>query len=545
MNEHGTLPQQLLAEFADHYMEQLFYFCLKKTGSRHEAEDLASEIVCIIVSSLQQGTIPDNFPAWVWQIARNRCSRWAKKKRERMDTHTSGDIGELDLPDDGEEPLDELIRDETLAVLRRELAFLSSEYRSIVVAHHIKGRTLGEIAQILGLPVGTVKSRLYYARKRLKEGMEMEREFGKLSYDPEEMGFFMCGSNGINGEPMCFIERKLCKNILLAAYRSPSTGEELAIEVGLALPYMEEELRRLVDATLMRHKDGRYETNFIIVNRHAHELADAHLQGSLPELTKYIIDALEFKTRWLNDNCPGWHEGYQPWEDMKWALLMESVYEVYYSIMEEQGIPWGKNTVRPHGGRWDLLGKEYCPERADNTVGCHLCGVPEGVELPRIDFRQYKFKYRHIDVKSPLYLRYAEGKALVDVALGRAGDVKEERLNYLCDCGYLCRTEDGYRPTFCVMFKEKSKPMPPEVQLEYGILLAQAKKIMLRHWQYCRKLMIAQAPEFLREDEHQIRFACTVFCQPHGAVVEEAVRTGYLHYDENDGPRALGAILRI
>ena len=79
----------------------------------------------------------------------------------------------------------------------------------------------------------------------------MAREFGKLSYNPENISFINNGLYGANGEPWNYISRSLCKNILLAAYRTPSTAEELAMEVGVALPYMEEELRGLVDVTLM------------------------------------------------------------------------------------------------------------------------------------------------------------------------------------------------------------------------------------------------------------------------------------------------------
>ena len=80
----------------------------------------------------------------------------------------------------------------------------------------------------------------------------MAREFGKLSYNPENIAFVMNGMVGKNEEPCNYISRLLCKNILLAAYRTPSTAEELAMEVGVALPYMEEELSALVEATLMK-----------------------------------------------------------------------------------------------------------------------------------------------------------------------------------------------------------------------------------------------------------------------------------------------------
>ncbi len=59
------------------WMEKIFYFCRKKTGSTTEAEDLASEIALCVIAALHKGIISDHFPAWVWQIAHNRYAVWA------------------------------------------------------------------------------------------------------------------------------------------------------------------------------------------------------------------------------------------------------------------------------------------------------------------------------------------------------------------------------------------------------------------------------------------------------------------------------------
>ena len=80
MHATNETRDRLTAEFAENYMEKLFYFCLKKTGNTAEAEDLTQDIADQIISALNKGTVPDNFAAWVWQIARNRYSVWAKRR---------------------------------------------------------------------------------------------------------------------------------------------------------------------------------------------------------------------------------------------------------------------------------------------------------------------------------------------------------------------------------------------------------------------------------------------------------------------------------
>ena len=265
MQEANRFGSTLANAFAESYIEKLFYFCLKKTGSHTEAEDLTQDIALQILTALRGGTVPTSFPAWVWQIARNRYAVWAKEKHHRSESVTGSDVGDYELEDECETVLDEMIRAEQTALLRRELAFIKSDYRSIVVAYYIDGSSVRNIAASLSLPENTVKSKLFRAREILKEGMEMAREFGKRSYKPEDISFAASGSQP-SGLPWTAVERKIPKNILLQASNNPSTPEELSMELGIALPYMEEEIALLHRATLLEKQGEKYITNFFIMD---------------------------------------------------------------------------------------------------------------------------------------------------------------------------------------------------------------------------------------------------------------------------------------
>lgn len=65
MHEANEIRERLIQEFTENYMEKLFYFCLKKTGSNTEAEDLTQDIALNIITALNKGTIPTGFSAWV------------------------------------------------------------------------------------------------------------------------------------------------------------------------------------------------------------------------------------------------------------------------------------------------------------------------------------------------------------------------------------------------------------------------------------------------------------------------------------------------
>ena len=269
-----TDRHRLAEEYARDYMGKIFYYCLRKTGDSHEAEDLASDITLQILTALHEGVEILSFPAWVWQIARNRYALWAKTNRRRGENESFID------PDDPETEniltaggynttpsvAEAYARDEEMAVLRRELAFLGRDYREVVVAYYIEDRSVGDIARALGQPEGTVKSRLFRSRNLLKEGMKMAREFGPKSYKPEEVRFEATGWQP-SGLPWSAVQRTLPKNILLEASNNPSTAEELSVAVGVAMPYMEEEITALVDAGLLKEVGNRYITNFFIESR--------------------------------------------------------------------------------------------------------------------------------------------------------------------------------------------------------------------------------------------------------------------------------------
>ena len=554
MQETNEMRDRLTSEFVESYMEKLFYFCLKKTGSQIEAEDLTQDIALQVITALHKGTIPNSFSAWVWQIARNRYSVWAKEKHDRNESVTGSDIGDYEIEDESENILDEMVHTEQMALLRRELAFIKSDYRNIVVAYYIENKNVRDIASSLSISISAVQQRLHRARIILKEGINMAREFGKLSYNPENIAFWVNGLHGANGEPGIYVSRSLSKNIMLAAYRTPATAEELAMEVGVALPYMEEELSTLVDATLMKKNGNKYETNIFIVSAEAQEKICAHVRNIAPELTNAIVDTIEYNIEWSNKNAPDWHEGYQSYEAMKWALLMIEADNVSFDTIKPFNKnakdvpnigPWG-HTLRPNGGEWDLLGMEIHHGDEPKHVGLSGCvSCPNEKDLPEIMFRQFRFKYCGIENRTPPVLTYADGQAMVAVAEGKSADVDKSILNRLESYGYIKKTDDGYIPAIMVMRKNKSSKMPKEIREQFEALRHKATEIATRHYLFCREQIYKEIPDFLKEDEFQIDHACVNIFSMRGAVLEEAIRQGYLTYDKDNNKQMLGAYLVI
>ena len=249
--------------YANKYLGKIFYFCLKKTGNELDAADLSCEISLEIVQALARGKDPEKINAWIWAVARNRWAKWAAKRYyhalEQVDIEDYSDV----LPS-VKNVEDDIIHSQELECVRRELAFIRSDYRNLLVAHYFEEKSVSQISHQFGIPLGTVKTKLRSSRKMLKEGIDMARQFGTRSFQPETIRFISSG-NQPSGLPFRAVNRKLPVNILCAANNNASTIEELSMELGIAMPYMEEEVGLLTESELLRKLDnGKYITNFFI-----------------------------------------------------------------------------------------------------------------------------------------------------------------------------------------------------------------------------------------------------------------------------------------
>ena len=419
------------------YLEKIFYYALKKTGNEADAGDLAGDISCEILKSLHRGAKPLNFSAWVWKIAANVYGRWAKKRWYSAESDAADIDAMADLLSDDETTENALVLQEDLTLMRRELAFIRSDYRTILVAHYLEDKSVSMIAREFGIPLGTVKTKLISSRKKLREGMAMAREFGKRSYNPENVRYSMNGRDGDNGQPWSIITHLMYQNIFLEVYENPETAEELALELGIALPYMEDELEFLVREQLLRKEGDKYVTDFKIISRE--EQTDHHnrvmeVVGDLTKLFENLID------KW-NAACEKkgirYYESVQSWEDVKWTLLCSAIDHYTWDYSDYD---WEKVPERPNNGKWELTGFETTDYIKPRGIGMH------GGDNDKVGFGQYKF-YGWWD-HTPMHLTYEESNAVLDIAEGRTPN--PEYADKLVEYGYAVKTGDGYALTVVI-----------------------------------------------------------------------------------------------
>ena len=528
--------------YCGEFLEKVFYFCLRKTGNEHDAGELAGEISLEVLAALGRGAKPQSFRAWVWQIARNRWARWAKA---RYGARTIGLEDADALADDTDVELSAADADEKRR-MREALAFIRSEYRTILVAHYFQDKSVSSIARELGLPVGTVKTRLIRSRRELKEGMDMAREFGKRSFAPEEVDFVNnCSHFGGSGQPWTILEHLMYKNIFLEVYNNPETAEELSLELGVALPYMEAELEYLTRETFLKKEKDRYETAFPIISREAQERIAKRYEEIAPELTGLItgsLDAFAAACERMGDPVQGPH---MSWEDAKWVMLMREVDVHKWSISKQLQRP---NTKRPDGGEWDIIGFEATQAGMPLRVGQHGGYLEEQESLPFVNFSAYRFNFRGIRFRTQDWYDHAEMYALKLVCEGKAEACEQRELDKLVEHGLIRQEGEGYVPCVLVCHeKDNERQMERMSNEERETIIdmtRRASALMRELHDYANQVLAEDMPAAFREDEGLREFIDDLAVDDRGFVLEQAFRDGWLRDDEHTA-RTVGAWITL
>ena len=545
-------PDTLMEQYAADYMEKVYYFCLRKCGDPFEAEDLASEITYEIMAALRKGILPQSFAAWVWRIARNRYSRWADAKNRRSQLISGDELPEepgiLD-EDDGTDP-------ERLNTLRRELAFIREDYRRVLLAHYIEDRSVQDIADSLGVPRGTVLTRLHRARKHMKEGMNMAREFGVRSYKPEEIEFVNnCSSFGAFGQPWRILNHPLYQNIFLEVYDTPETAEELAIALGVALPYMQSELDFLVRETFLSTVETtagvKYRTAFPIVSREAWQACNkrqVELQDEMADLLETLVDRY---VALCHAHGVKPYRGGQDYETAKWTLLMQALDTIQYEAFGKVNLH-GWWTKRPDGGQWDIIGYQG-KTNAMTSDGKNVINIPEyfvglhGSSDTEVCFQQYKFYYEYIMDRTPEYLDGKPADALGEViraeATGTPCTADPACLKELAEIGYLRPAEEGYKSAVLHFdMADRTAAFTPAERDELRGLVARVREIILGLSEYAKGILTADLPAHLREDEHIQALVSMSTGFRRELILHRALSDGWL---TDTGDPALGAFVRM
>ena len=154
------------------YEKAVYGITQRMCGNAEDAADMTQETFIKAYNSLSSFRGDSKFSVWLYRIATNVCLDFLRSKSRKPTVSLSmedddGEEVELDIADESQSPERLLERGLTRDAVRRGLNALSPEYRQILLLREIQGLSYEEISDILTIEVGTVKSRIFRARKRL------------------------------------------------------------------------------------------------------------------------------------------------------------------------------------------------------------------------------------------------------------------------------------------------------------------------------------------------------------------------------------------
>ena len=304
------MTKEKMAQILQENMRSIYLYCVRRLGNALEAEDVASDVAVELLRSYPRLKNDGAVYGYLWSVAANLCRNHVRNaSRRRTAALLESRAGEAVLaPEEG------IIRRQEISDLRREMSLLTEKYRSIMIAYYIGGESCEAIARSLGLTVTNVKQYLFEGRRRVRKGMDKKRTYGVYSYAPEKFALNFWGSSA-DGYWQLF-ERKLPGSIMLSVFDSPKTLEELSLDVGVAVPYLEDEAAKLEEYGLLIRKGQRYHCGIAIygkpfmdrVNEAAGAAVDDRLRSirAAVEKGRSLLGETDYRRRRDDDSCRGW-----------------------------------------------------------------------------------------------------------------------------------------------------------------------------------------------------------------------------------------------
>ncbi len=176
MNESDRLIEQVLilrcqigdkdafAELIERYQAPLHYFISHLSSNNEVTEDIFQDTWLTVIRCIYSLKSTEAFSTWLYRIARNKVYQQLRRKQKLFELNEN-----IAVPNDTE---DDVFSPEDAAKIHRCMKELRPEYREVLMLRFLEQMSYHEIAKVINCGLGTVKSRIYYAKLALKKEME-------------------------------------------------------------------------------------------------------------------------------------------------------------------------------------------------------------------------------------------------------------------------------------------------------------------------------------------------------------------------------------
>ena len=155
------------------HQDRLFTTMVYVTGSTEDAKDVVQEAFLRAYTALESFRRDSAFYTWLYRIAFRIAVSFHRKKKPTASLEKTSEVtGHEPVAEESAGPDSQALSNERIELVRAAIAQLDDEYRVVIVLREIDGRAYDEIADVLNIPVGTVRSRLHRGRLQLREHLK-------------------------------------------------------------------------------------------------------------------------------------------------------------------------------------------------------------------------------------------------------------------------------------------------------------------------------------------------------------------------------------
>lgn len=168
-------------ELADKYRKALYFHIMKMIKNREQIEDLVQETFVKAFDNLNTYNTNYAFSTWIYRIATNHTIDYLRKKKLQtvsMDEPVKTKSGEMEMQfrDESSGTDRNIIRKQRQTMVRNAIDDLPKKYRRVIEMRHMEEKSYQEIAELLDLPLGTVKAHIFRARELLYKALKDKKE---------------------------------------------------------------------------------------------------------------------------------------------------------------------------------------------------------------------------------------------------------------------------------------------------------------------------------------------------------------------------------
>lgn len=343
----------------EEYLSYLYSLARRLYQDCADIDSLVQETLTVWILKIHKGETVEYPKGFLATVLKNQYNGWLREKYKR-DIVEFSDATMCDTGNETEVIEQKEYMTEEYTSVRREIGRLICIYREVAVRHYVHGQTIEQISDELGIPRGTVLSRLSAARNQIKEGLETMEKYAQISYEPKSVAIEIWGNTGLNGEPLSLIRSDIEANILILAYENPVSVRGIADTMGMPSAYIEPIIDKLVHGELMGKTSGGLVYTRCFMQRYEDAFGDIPAQEKMAK--EYAGKVWEIVWRYFEPLTKR-KLFTEMSEKQKGTLILffmnQILGEIIHKCRPDIGMEILQLPERPNAGKWLAIGKIF------------------------------------------------------------------------------------------------------------------------------------------------------------------------------------------